>query len=122
MTERGITKCEERMGTVAIRESLFHMKATTSQITSRRTTDALDPMEDKVCRGGHNPKADTAAGVEQQSRLTVIHGGSAHRMEQPFSTVAGKLAEEIAEVAANTPEGAKGNARDTLVLPITIRS
>ena len=55
MAKRGITKCEERMGTVAIRESLFHMEATTSQITSRCTTDALDPMEDKICCGGLNP-------------------------------------------------------------------
>ena len=110
------------MGTVAIGEGLLHMEVTASQVTSRRATNALDPMEDKIRSGGLDPETDAATSVEQQSRLTVIRGGGTHRMEQPFSAMASKLAEEIAEIAADTPKRAKGNARDAFVLPVAIRS
>ena len=74
------------MGTVAVGEGLLHMEVATSQVTSRRATNALDPMEDKIRSGGLDPETDAATSVEQQSRLTVIRGGGTHRMEQPSSS------------------------------------
>ena len=62
MTERGITKCEERMGTVTIREGLLHMEVATSQVTSRRTTNSLDPMDEVCFRVGIRVPASSRGG------------------------------------------------------------